>query len=120
MDSSSRRTHKQATPPTPTCSTTDAPCAHRTRRPPRGGSHGPTLDGAGAAVRHAVDEFGRVHVVVNNAGVSRPCPIAAMDHAALDLHLGVHLRGTAGTTRAAFPLMAAQGGGRIVNTISGH
>src|SRR5207302_486491 len=51
---------------------------------------------------------------------SRPCPIAAMDHAALDLHLGVHLRGTAGTTRAAFPVMAAQGGGRVVNTISGH
>ena len=68
-----------------------------------------TLDGAGAVVRRALDEFGRVDVVVNNAGVSRPRPIAELDDAALDLHLGVHLRGTVGTTRAAFPVMAAQG-----------
>ncbi len=74
-----------------------------------------TLDGAGAVVRRALDTFGRVDVVVNNAGVSRPCPDAA-----LDLHLGVHVKGTVGTTRAAFLVMAAQGGGRIVNTISGH
>jgi NAD(P)-dependent dehydrogenase (short-subunit alcohol dehydrogenase family) len=79
-----------------------------------------TLAGAAGVVRRAVDEFGRVDVVVNNAGVSRPCPIAELDDAALDLHLGVHLRGTAGTMRAAFPVMAAQGGGRIVNTVSGH
>ena len=52
--------------------------------------------------------------------MSRPCPIAALDDAALDLHLGVHVKGTVGTTRAAFLVMAAQGGGRIVNTISGH
>jgi len=74
-----------------------------------------TLDGAGAVVRRALDTFGRVDVVVNNAGVSRPCPDAA-----LDLHLGVHVKGTVGTTRAAFLVMAARGGGRIVNTISGH
>jgi len=79
-----------------------------------------TLAGAGAVVRRALDTFGRVDVVVNNAGVSRPCPIAEMDDAALDLHLGVHVKGTVGTTRAAFPVMAAQGGGRVVNTISGH
>ena len=71
-------------------------------------------------MRRALEKFGRVDVVVNNAGVSRPCPIAALDDAALDLHLGVHVKGTVGTTRAAFPVMAAQGGGRIVNTISGH
>ena len=84
------------------------------------GSDVSTLDGAGAVVRRALEEFGRVDVVVNNAGVSRPRPIAELDDAALDLHLGVHLRGTVGTTRAAFPVMAAQGGGRIVNTISGY
>jgi len=79
-----------------------------------------TLAGAEAVVRRARDEFGRVDVVVNNAGVSRPCPIVELDDAALDLHLGVHLWGTVGTTRAAFPAMAAQGGGRIINTVSGH
>ena len=79
-----------------------------------------TLAGAGAVVRRARDEFGRLDVVVNNAGVSRPRAIAELDDAALDLHLGVHLRGTVGTTRAAFPVMAAQGGGRIINTVSAH
>ncbi len=79
-----------------------------------------TVAGAAAVVRRAVDEFGRLDVVVNNAGVSRPCPIAELDDATLDVHLGAHLRGTVGTTRAAFPVMAAQGGGRIVNTVSGH
>src|SRR5207249_2761281 len=90
------------------------------RRRRRLGRHGPdfllTLPPAPGCDRLA----GRGAVVVNNAGMSRPCPIAEMDDAALDLHLGVHVRGTVGTTRAAFPVMAAQGGGRIVNTVSGH
>ena len=84
------------------------------------GSDVATLAGAAAVVHRALEAFGRVDVVVNNAGVSRPCPIGELDDAVLDLHLGVHLRGTVGTTRAAFAAMAARGGGRIINTVSGH
>jgi NAD(P)-dependent dehydrogenase (short-subunit alcohol dehydrogenase family) len=79
-----------------------------------------TLSGAAAVVDRALGELGRVDVVVNNAGVSRPCAIAELDDAALEFHLGVHLRGTVGTTRAAFRAMATRGGGRIINTVSGH
>lgn len=73
-----------------------------------------------ALVERAVGEFGRVDVVVNNAGVSRPSPLEDLDDRDLDLHLGVHLRATVGTTRAALRPMREQGFGRIVNTVSGH
>lgn len=71
-------------------------------------------------VERAVAEFGRIDIVVNNAGVSRPRPIVELDDAHLDIHLGVHLRATVGTTRAALAAMARTGGGHIVNTVSGH
>lgn len=76
-------------------------------------------DGA-AVVAKAQGEFGRVDIVVNNAGLSRPAPLEDIDDAALDLHLGVHLRATVGATGAALPLMRHQGYGRVINTVSGH
>lgn len=68
----------------------------------------------------AVAAWERVDVVVNNAGVSVPTDVVELDDGRLDDHLGVHLRATVGTTAAAFAVMAGQGGGRIVNTVSGH
>lgn len=76
-------------------------------------------DGA-ALVARTVEEFGRLDIVVNNAGVSLPSPLEDLDDAGLDLHLGVHVRATVGTTRAAIPLMRHQAYGRIINTVSGH
>jgi NAD(P)-dependent dehydrogenase (short-subunit alcohol dehydrogenase family) len=78
-----------------------------------------TMDGARAVVARAVDAFGAVHVLVNNAGISVRQPLDELDDAVLDLHLAVHVRATIATTQAAFPLMQAAGGGRIVNTVSG-
>lgn len=73
-----------------------------------------------AVVDAALEAWGRVDVVVNNAGVSMPTGVDALDDEQLDRHLGVHLRATVGTTAGAFPRMREQGEGRIVNTVSGH
>jgi NAD(P)-dependent dehydrogenase (short-subunit alcohol dehydrogenase family) len=68
-------------------------------------------------VERAAAAFGRVDVVVNNAGISQRAPIAELDDEMLEAHMGVHLKATVGTTSAAFALM--RDGGSIVNTVSG-
>jgi NAD(P)-dependent dehydrogenase (short-subunit alcohol dehydrogenase family) len=74
---------------------------------------------AGAAVvAAALDRFGRVDIVVNNAGVVRPTDLTDPDLGPLDLMLAVHLKATLGTTAAALPNLVEQGWGRIVNTVS--
>jgi NAD(P)-dependent dehydrogenase (short-subunit alcohol dehydrogenase family) len=78
-----------------------------------------TVAAAGEVVQHAVDAFGRIDIVVNNAGITRRVALVDLDDEVLDLHLGVHLKGTVGTMKAAFPVMANQGEGAIVNTVSG-
>ena len=78
-----------------------------------------TMAGARSVVEAAVAALGTVDVLVNNAGVSVRQPLDQLDEATLDLHLAVHLKATVATTQAAFPVMAAAGGGRIVNTVSG-
>jgi len=78
-----------------------------------------TMAAAHSVVDAAVRAFGTVDILVNNAGISRRQPLDELDETALDLHLAVHLKATIATTQAAFPVMAAAGGGRIVNTVSG-
>jgi NAD(P)-dependent dehydrogenase (short-subunit alcohol dehydrogenase family) len=77
-----------------------------------------TFDGAAAAVRHAVEAFGRIDVVVNNAGILGGERLGTVDERTLQRLWSVHFIGAVGTARAALPHMAAQGGGRIVNTVS--
>jgi NAD(P)-dependent dehydrogenase (short-subunit alcohol dehydrogenase family) len=77
-----------------------------------------TFSGAAAAVQAAVDGFGRLDILVNNAGISAAGGVEDVDEEVLHRLLGVHVVGSVGTTRAAFPVMRAQGHGRIVNTIS--
>jgi len=74
--------------------------------------------GARAMVDAAVDGFGRIDIVVNNAGIMRwagPAKLTADDLAA---HLDVHVGGTFNTVKAAWPHLVEQGHGRIVNTTS--
>jgi NAD(P)-dependent dehydrogenase (short-subunit alcohol dehydrogenase family) len=72
-----------------------------------------------AIVQRALDAFGGLHVVVNNAGISGGGTLDVVPAASFDRMLAVHLGGTVGVSRAAWPLLRDQGYGRIVNTSSG-
>jgi NAD(P)-dependent dehydrogenase (short-subunit alcohol dehydrogenase family) len=73
---------------------------------------------AEAAVRQVVAQFGRLDVLVNNAGVDRTVPIEELSIEDWDRVLGVNLRGPFLLSKAAFPLMKRQAGGHIVNIVS--
>lgn len=77
-----------------------------------------TEDGCFALVQTAVDTFGRIDIVVNNAGISRWATFPDADGENLDKTLDVHVRGSWHTTRAAWPHMAEQGYGRVIMTTS--
>ncbi|MEU8279991.1 SDR family oxidoreductase [Microbispora bryophytorum] len=77
-----------------------------------------TPEGAEAIVRTALDGFGRVDVVVNNAGILRDRSFGKMTVEEFDAVIAVHVRGSFLVSRAAFPHMKEQAYGRIVNTSS--
>jgi NAD(P)-dependent dehydrogenase (short-subunit alcohol dehydrogenase family) len=69
-------------------------------------------------VATALDAFGGLHILVNNAGIIRWAGLPAADLDNLERHLAVHVAGSFNTTRAAWPQLAEQGYGRIVMTTS--
>ncbi len=71
-------------------------------------------------VRRCVAEFGRVDVVVNNAGITRDRTLVKMTDEDFDDVLAVHLRGAWALSRAATRVMRAAGAcGSILNVVSG-
>ena len=60
--------------------------------------------------------FGRIDVLVNNAGVFEPRPFLDVDEAHLDHFLTVNLKGTFFLSQAVIPHFMAVGGGAIINT----
>ena len=64
----------------------------------------------------AVQRFGRLDVLVNNAGFGIPGPVTAITEADWDRLMNTNLKGVFLCARAAIPAMAAGGGGTIVNT----
>lgn len=74
--------------------------------------------GAERLVARAVETFGRVDIVINNAGVLRDRSFARMDLADFRAVLDVHLMGAVHVTKAAWGVMQAQNYGRIVLTTS--
>jgi 3-hydroxyacyl-CoA dehydrogenase/3a,7a,12a-trihydroxy-5b-cholest-24-enoyl-CoA hydratase len=70
-------------------------------------------------VKTAMDAFGRVDVVINNAGILRDIAFQNMSEADWNIVLKVHLQGTFAVSRAAWNVMRNQNFGRIINTASG-
>ena len=66
-------------------------------------------------VERAVERFGAVHILVNNAGILYPTPVIDIDEAEWDRVINVNLKGTFLCSQAVLPSMQAAGWGRIVN-----
>src|SRR3954447_24926530 len=75
-----------------------------------------TPEGAKAIVQAAIDAFGRLDIVVNNAGILRDRSFGKMSVEEFDQVLAVHVRGSFLVSREAFPYLKEQGYGRIINT----
>ena len=74
---------------------------------------------AQAMIDAAVSEFGRIDIMIANAGILRDKSFKNMDDEMWDVVLDVHLRGTYLTVKAAYDRMLEQGeGGRIIMTSS--
>ena len=75
-------------------------------------------DGVIDMVTQAVTAFGRIDIVVNNAGILRDKTFAKMEMADFRKVIDVHLIGTANVTHACWPIMREQKYGRVVFTSS--
>ncbi|KAM3163510.1 MaoC-like domain-containing protein [Lachancea thermotolerans] len=75
-------------------------------------------ENAQGIVQAALDNFGRVDVIINNAGILRDSSFVKMSSSAFASVVDVHLNGAYRLTKAAWPYMKEQGFGRIVNTCS--
>lgn len=73
---------------------------------------------AAAIVGMALDSFGRLDILINNAGISRPARSGDNSDGDLAAVFAVNLIGPYELMRAAWPTMRAQGYGRVLNTAS--
>ncbi|KAH9481442.1 Peroxisomal hydratase-dehydrogenase-epimerase [Psilocybe cubensis] len=74
-------------------------------------------DGA-AIIKSAVDAFGTVTILINNAGILRDKGFKNMSDKEWDQITEVHLKGAFACTKAAWPLFRKQKFGRVINTAS--
>jgi NAD(P)-dependent dehydrogenase (short-subunit alcohol dehydrogenase family) len=77
-----------------------------------------TPEGGEAIIQKAIDTYGRVDIVVNNAGILRDKTFHNMEPDLLNPVLDVHLKGAFYVTRPAWVHMREQGYGRVINTSS--
>ncbi len=78
-----------------------------------------TPEGGEAIVKTAVDNFGKVDIVINNAGILRDKSFAKLEPKDLEAVIDVHLKGAFYVSQPAFRVMKEQSYGRFVFTSSG-
>ena len=77
-----------------------------------------TPAGGKAIIDAAMDTWGRIDILIHNAGIVRRAALKEMTYEDFELVLDVHLRGAFHVVRPAFPLMCKAGYGRVVLTSS--
>ncbi|WHP05964.1 MULTISPECIES: peroxisomal multifunctional enzyme type 2 [Acinetobacter] len=77
-----------------------------------------SVENGEAIVQTALDHFGTVDIVINNAGILRDVSFAKMTEQDWDLVMRVHLNGSKSVSHAAWPIMREKGYGRIIMTTS--
>ena len=70
-------------------------------------------------IERAVRDFGGVHILFNNAGIIRRASITELSEADWDRVMAVNVKSMFLMSRQVIPIMAAAGGGAIINTASG-
>jgi NAD(P)-dependent dehydrogenase (short-subunit alcohol dehydrogenase family) len=78
-----------------------------------------TPDGGKGIIQSALDEFGKVDILINNAGILRDKSFLKLEPKDLEAVIDVHLKGAFFVTQPAFAAMKANGYGRIVMASSG-
>ncbi len=77
-----------------------------------------TVEGGEAIIQTALDNFGQVDIVVNNAGILRDKSFAKLTNAELEIVLDVHLKGAFYVSQPAFRAMKERNYGRFIFTAS--
>jgi multifunctional beta-oxidation protein len=77
-----------------------------------------SVENGEAIIKTAIDNFGRIDVLINNAGILRDISFKNMKDADWDLIMKVHVRGAYKCARAAWPYWRKQKYGRLISTAS--
>ena len=77
-----------------------------------------TMEGGANIIKTAMDNYGRVDILINNAGILRDVSFLKMEEASWDIIFSVHVKGAYCVTKAAWPIMREQAYGRIIMTSS--